>query len=110
MTDEQFEDLQHHDVHPYDFVAMNNVNFASLDPVLATDAVDYLRQAIPAGEHAAIRAEMVADPQTWWAPYHMLWGMSVRNMLRAKGFGEKDFKIDNLDDYYIALVERAVAE
>ena len=34
----------------------------------------------------------------------------VRNALRENGFGEKDFGIDNLDDYAVDLVELAMKE
>jgi hypothetical protein len=37
-----------------------------------------------------------------------MWGMSVRNLLRQKGFSEEHFGIDNLDDIYISLVEEAL--
>jgi hypothetical protein len=48
------------------------------------------------------------DPDYWWSPYHFSWGMSVRNLLREKGFGENYFSIHNLDDIYINLVEEAL--
>jgi hypothetical protein len=34
--------------------------------------------------------------------------MSVRNLLREKGFNEKYFGVHNLDDIYVALVEEAL--
>jgi hypothetical protein len=92
----------------HDYVAMHNENFAKLDPLLAADAINYLRQVITTSEKVSIQGEMAANAQTWWAPYHMTWGMHVRNMLRAEGFGEDAFHIDNIDDFYVALVERAV--
>jgi hypothetical protein len=39
---------------------------------------------------------------------HHGWGTAVRNLLRARGYGERELKVDNLDDYYVALVEAAV--
>ncbi len=41
-------------------------------------------------------------------PLHHGWGTAVRNLLRTEGFGEKELGVDNLDDYYTALVEAAV--
>lgn len=41
-------------------------------------------------------------------PLHHGWGTNIRNFLRKKGFGEPFFEIDNLDDYYSALVEMAM--
>jgi hypothetical protein len=43
-------------------------------------------------------------------PLHLNWGMGVRNLLRDKGFGEKELGIENLDDYYLQIVELAARE
>lgn len=43
-------------------------------------------------------------------PLHHGWGTAVRNLLREHGFGEKEFGVDNLDDYYVPLVEVAALE
>ena len=40
--------------------------------------------------------------------FHFTWGMAVRNLLRSGGFGEKELEVDNLDDYYVAIIEMAV--
>lgn len=48
------------------------------------------------------------NPKTWYVPYHLFWGMEVRNLLRNKGYGEDYFGVHNLDDIYIALVEEAL--
>ena len=48
------------------------------------------------------------DPDMWWAPYHFIWGMQIRNLLREKGYGEDYFGIANLDDIYVQLVEDAL--
>lgn len=39
---------------------------------------------------------------------HFGWGMGIRNYLRQQGYGEKWFGIDNLDDFYVTLVEMAL--
>ena len=57
---------------------------------------------------AEIKNAYRADPKGWYIPYHFGWGMAVRNLLRAKGFGENYFKIHNLDDIYASLVEEAL--
>ena len=56
-----------------------------------------------------IRKAYQSSPNDWYVRHHFNWGMSVRNLLREKGFGEDYFKIHNLDDIYIALVEEALA-
>jgi hypothetical protein len=57
---------------------------------------------------ADIRREYKADPENWSSAYHFWWGMAVRNLLREKGYGEAYFKVHNLDDIYISLVEEAL--
>ena len=93
---------------PKDWIVFNAENFAKLDPALRDAAVDMLREEL-SGNAAAIREKIAENPQTWWAPYHFMWGMAVRNLLRERGFGEEQFMVDNIDDYYVSLVEAAVA-
>lgn len=57
---------------------------------------------------ARIKDAFKKFPKEWWIQYHFGWGMAIRNLLRRKGFGEDYFKIDNLDDYYVELVEEAL--
>lgn len=57
---------------------------------------------------AEIRAAIACNPRGWVGPYHLGWGMSVRNLLRENGFGEEWFGIDNLDCIYTLLIEEAV--
>ena len=56
----------------------------------------------------AIKNAYRANPKEWAVDYHFGWGMAVRNLLREKGFGEDYFKIHNLDDIYVQLVEEAL--
>jgi len=52
--------------------------------------------------------EMIKENnQEWWLGHHFGWGMTMRNLLRENGYGEKDLGIGNLDDYYIAWIEQA---
>jgi hypothetical protein len=56
--------------------------------------------------------EVVSDmiqenPTKWWVEHHFGWGMGMRNLLRKNGFNEQELSIDNLDDYYIMLIEQA---
>jgi hypothetical protein len=55
--------------------------------------------------------------ECWWCkgkkicdemPLHHGFGTQVRNLLRSEGYGEKYFGIDNLDDFYSALIEMAM--
>lgn len=47
------------------------------------------------------------DPERWWARYHMTVGMKYRNALRAAGYSEDDFNVENLDSIYVHLLEEA---
>lgn len=81
--------------------------YAALTPELKAPALKMLAeelvQAIP-----EIKAAYAAAPKDWYVGYHFGWGMSVRNLLREKGFGEGHFDVHNLDDIYVALVEEAL--
>jgi hypothetical protein len=41
-------------------------------------------------------------------PFHHGWGTGIRNLLRQNGFAETEMGIDNWDDYYAVVVEKAV--
>ena len=52
--------------------------------------------------------EMIKENnQEWWLGLHFGWGMTMRNLLRENGYGEKDLGIGNLDDYYVGWIEQA---
>lgn len=70
-------------------------------------AVDFLR-AYTAPDVVWLRDAIAVDPENWVAPYHFFWGMGVRNALRANGFSEGEFGVENLDNIYVALIEEAV--
>lgn len=69
-------------------------------------AIAYLRKHL--AEKEKIRRLIKKDSVNWCIPYHLTWGMTVRNKLRGAGFGEEYFNIGNLDDIYVELVEDAV--
>lgn len=93
---------------PKDWVVFNAERFNSLNPTTRDAAVAMLRVELETVKDD-IRAKIAENPQTWWAPYHFGWGMAVRNLLRRKGFGEKELGVGNIDDYYVSLVEAALA-
>jgi len=82
--------------------------YTSLDPDTKAPALAALRESTTPVDLDLIREKFAADPDGWYVPYHFWWGMGVRNFLREKGFGEEYFKVDNLDDIYIYLVEEAL--
>jgi hypothetical protein len=53
--------------------------------------------------------EMIKNnPEEWWLGHHFGWGMSMRNLLREHGYGERELGLNStLDDYYIAWIEQA---
>ena len=73
-------------------------------------AIASFRSSQFADAFPAIRLRIAGDPEHWNIPYHFGWGMNVRNYFRKNGFGEKEFGLCNLDDFYKFLVEDAVKE
>lgn len=71
-------------------------------------AVEFLHKDFGGAVRAQIRYDIKCYPQNWWVSKHFTWGMAVRNHLRTHGFGEKEMDVENLDDYYISIVEDAV--
>jgi hypothetical protein len=80
--------------------------YAELDPVKKDAAIAFLKRKL----HEVlpeIRKSIADDPEHWNAPYHLGWGMSVRNLLRQEKMGEEFFDVDNLDCIYRRLVSDA---
>lgn len=73
-------------------------------------AVAAFRSSDFAEASSQIREAIARDGEHWNIPYHLWWGMSVRNFFRQQGFGEKELGVDNLDCVYRFLVEDAVKE
>lgn len=48
------------------------------------------------------------DPKNWMTPYHLFFGITVRNVLRRGGFTEEALGIHNLDNIYIKALEIAI--
>ncbi len=81
--------------------------YAELDPAKKDEAIAFLRKEL-AAPLPEIRNSIAADPEHWNVPYHLGWGMAVRNLLREHDMGEEFFDVDNLDCIYKFLVEDAV--
>ena len=84
-----------------------NHTYADLSAGLKAPALEMLAEEL-APALAEITTMYKADPAGWAIPHHFFWGMSVRNLLRGRGYGEDYFSVDNLDDFYIPLVEEAL--
>lgn len=84
-----------------------NKSYAGLSTELKAPALKMLAEEL-SPIAAKIENLYAADREGWCIPYHFFWGMNVRNLLRTKGFGEEYFKIDNLDDIYVPLIEEAL--
>lgn len=73
--------------------------------------VDLFRHQMDPIDVRALRREIAADPDKWWAGYHFGWGMSVRNYLRQQGgIKDKQLPSGNWDDYYIECIEEALRQ
>ena len=70
-------------------------------------ACGILLSGIDADTWVAVGNAIAKDPAAWWVGHHFGWSMGVRNLLREKGFTDKESKSGNLDDIYIPLVEAA---
>jgi hypothetical protein len=95
---------------PEDWRKFHADNVAKLDPVLRDGAVAFLADLLAHdGEIDKLRDLATASKTgDWFAAYHFHGGMWIRNKLRAAGFGEKELGIENLDDYYVGLIEIAL--
>jgi acyl carrier protein len=69
-------------------------------------AIAILQRELTEDTLTQVRELFAEDPEQWWLEHHMFFGMGVRNLLRKNGFGDDRFG-DNLDDYWVELVERA---
>lgn len=70
-------------------------------------AVQVLAEELPIEVIRKVYDMMQKDPKGWWSKYHFDFGISVRNLLRKKGYTDELFGC-NLDDIYIPLVKDAV--
>lgn len=71
------------------------------------EAVAFVRDELPDATKAELRALFAANPD-WYVPYHLRWGMDVRNWLRTHGFDERSLDVWNLDEVYIPLIRAAI--
>ena len=74
------------------------------------EAAEFLRNEFSIIDKQSFRKLIENGSDRWWySKYHTLGGgMTIRNLLRDNGFGEKDLPIENLDYIYVELIERAV--
>jgi hypothetical protein len=93
-----------------DYKAFHAAELAKLPAGKRAAAIAFLKERLPQVTKEEIRQMMSEDSQTWWTPHHLWWGMSIRNLLREHGFGEKELGVSNLGDVYIGLLEAAVIE
>jgi hypothetical protein len=73
-------------------------------------AIKAFRESQYAKSFPEIREAIAKEPGEWNVPYHLGWGMGVRNFFRRQGFGEEYFGVCNLDCIYVFLIEDAVRE
>lgn len=89
--------------------------FATLDPDKVDAAAHAMRKVLDtSGTTTEIRKAIKEYGRHEWIHNfsggmgHFGWGMGARNWLRSAGYGEKYWPVDNLDDYYVSIVEYAV--
>jgi hypothetical protein len=81
--------------------------YSSLSSELKAPALTALRE-ITVKWRDAIKEDFLKSPDDWYVPYHLSWGMGIRNFLRERGYGEEYFGTHNLDDIYVYLIEEAL--
>jgi hypothetical protein len=84
--------------------------YSEIPPEKKEEAIKSFRASAYAPTFSQIREAVAAEPDGWNVPYHLGWGMGVRNFFRQEGFGEEYFGVDNLDCIYVFLIEDAVRE
>jgi hypothetical protein len=87
---------------------LDNVKKLDREKVLA--AVEFMQYWLKCGDYSnyeRLKAQASVDPE-WWTAHHFGGMMAVRNALRSNGFGEKEFGIENWDDYAVGIVELAL--
>lgn len=92
---------------PKDWRQFNIEHLKQLDPQMRQTAAHILREIVIPKDHQPKIVNEAADP-LWWVAHHHGYMTWVRNQLRQEGFGEKELKIDCLDDYAVGLVELAL--
>lgn len=86
----------------------NAARWKALNPDRRQAAVDFVKKHVAEDVLLDVKTKIEKDREYWWVPYHMVWGMNFRNFLRQNGFGELNFGVTNLDDYYLPILEIAV--
>jgi len=84
--------------------------YNALSEIKKKKAIKFLKKEISQELKIGLKLLIKKDPENWFTKYHFEWGMAIRNLLRRKGFGEKYFGINNLDDIYVELIEDAIKE
>lgn len=89
---------------------LTTLTYAAIDPRMRDSAILFLRTMLPDESRELLRGLIRADPDWWWAEYHHLGGMSVRNSLREAGYTEQALGVITLDDVWVPLLEAAVSD
>jgi hypothetical protein len=85
-------------------------SFSELDPRVAQEVVDFLRDWLPASARQTYRAMIEEDPENWSRDPHFAGGIIVQHALRGNGITEKVLGIRDLNDVWPELLRRAVID
>jgi hypothetical protein len=72
------------------------------------ECINWIKTSFPMRMKREIKEAMNREPDRWWIGAHFGWGMWCRNQMRSHGYGEQEMGVDNLDDYYVDMVEEAI--
>ncbi len=94
-----------------DFVAYHDRVYAELSPEIRARGVAILKEVIDEHDKEFVRQAIVQYGKCHWVHKlmaHFGWGMWIRNQLRDHGLKDDMVPTNNLDDYYVQMVEEAV--
>jgi hypothetical protein len=91
-----------------DWAATNPIDGRFLDDRWR-GAVQVLTQELPSSVIKELFERMEKDPDRWYTPLHLSFGMGVRNLMRSKGFTDAVFGC-NLDDVCAPIIRDAVRQ
>lgn len=88
---------------------IENERWLELPEDFRTRVTTYLKENLSPEFLNGIREAFKENPEGWWSRsgWHFGQGMSVRNLLRRRGFRDEQLPTGNWDDYYIQAIEDA---
>jgi hypothetical protein len=81
-----------------------------MDPRLRHEAVQFIREGLPAEARNTYRALMASNPEGWHRHPHFKSGFFVNSVLRGNGLTEETLGVEDLGAIWAPLLALALAE